>query len=181
MRVVYASKLADGRVYIASDAAVGYADGYRQLMEEGKWWDYDSFFIGESGSDFALSRIRMAFENKGLPGALPTPELLAECVHEVAKDVAGKGEVDYLGAQLLFACPDSMAIVGGDGGILRRKVEACVGHGSTVLSSYLAGRLQPPSKRTYKNTDKIVREGLVYTARICDSVCDPFFSDVSDD
>ena len=177
MTVVYASKLADGSVYIASDAAVGYSDGYRQLMEEGKWWDYGTFFIGESGSDFALSRIRMAFEAKT---EAPSPELLALVVHEVAKEVAGKNEVDYLGAQLLYADAESMALVGGDGGILRRKHDACIGHGATVLQSYLADRLPPPSKRTARNVSKIVRAGLVHTARLCESVCDPFFEDVTE-
>jgi len=177
MTVVYATKLADGRVYIASDAAVGYADGYRQLMEEGKWWDYEHFFIGESGSDFALSRIRTAFEAKN---KAPSPEVLAEVIHEVAQAVAGKNEVDYLGAQLLYADPENMAVVGGDGGILRRKVEACVGHGSTVLMSYLADRLPPLSKRTRSKVSKVVLAGLRHTARLCDSVCDPFFEDVSE-
>jgi len=173
--VVYASKLADGRVYIASDAAVGYSDGYRQLMEEGKWWDYGTFFIGESGSDFALSRIRAAFEaaNKA-----PSPETLAEVINEIAKDVMGKGE--SLGAQLLYADPDAFAIVGGDGGILIRKVDACVGHGAALLQSYLADRLPPPSKRTERNVSKIVRAGLAHTARYCESVCDPFFEDVTE-
>lgn len=177
MTVVYASKLADGRVYICSDAAVGYGSGYRQLMEEGKWWAYDGFFVGESGSDFALSRIRVAFEAKNKE---PSPEVLAECVHEVAKELANREHVDYLNAELLYADPDNFAIVGGDGGILRRKTEACVGHGATVLMSYLAGRLPAPSKRTYKNVSKVVLEGMRHTARMCDSVCDPFFEDVTE-
>lgn len=175
MTVVYASKLADGRVYIASDAAVGYGDGYRQLMEEGKWWDYDELFVGESGSDFALSRIRAKFEGKQEE---TTPELLAECVREVATEVSKREHTEDLEAQLLYASPFEIAIVGGDGGILRRKVDAAVGHGSTPLLSYLADRLPVPSKRTYRNVSRIVLAGLQHTARMCDSVCDPFFEDV---
>ena len=174
MTVVYATKLTRGRVYICSDAAVGYADGYRQLMDEGKWWSYDGFFVGESGEDFALSRIRSAFESKN---AAPSPELLAKCVHEVAKDLAGKEHVDCIEAQLLYASPDEIAIVGGDGGILRRKSEAVVGHGATVLGSYLADRLPPPSKRSLKAVEEIVLAGMEHTRRFCDSVSDPFFSD----
>ncbi len=180
MTVVYATKLADSRLYIASDAAVGYSDGYRQLMEEGKWWDYGSFFIGESGCDFALSRIRMAFERASelVPGS-PSPEFLARVVHEVAKELAGTTEVSYLEAQLLFAHPENLAVVGGDGGILRRTTEACVGHGGTILQAYLEGRMPAPSKRTQRNVSKIVMEGMAYTARLCESVCDPFFEDVT--
>ncbi len=177
MTVVYATKLADGRVYIASDAAVGYADGYRQLMEEGKWWDYGTFFIGESGCDFALSRIRAAFESAGI--ITPGPEHLAIVIHNVAKELAGKNEVEYLEAQLLFAHPDCLAVVGGDGGILRRKTEACVGHGGTILQAYLEDRMPAPSKRTQRNVSKIVLAGMKYTARLCESVCDPFFEDVT--
>jgi hypothetical protein len=172
--VVFSSKLADGRIYIASDAAVGYEDGYRQLMEEGKWWTYDGFYVGESGDDFALSRIRARFETKN---KAPSPDTLAECVREVASEMT-KDHTECLSAQLLYADAHDLAVVGGDGGILRRKHDACVGHGATVLTSYLVGRLPAPSKRTFKNVSIIVREGLVWTARLCDSVCDPFFEDV---
>ena len=174
MTVVFASKLTGGRVYIASDAAVGYADGYRQLMEEGKWWDYDGFFIGESGEDFALSRIRAAFEEATEE---PTPRLLAASVRKVAKDLAGKEHVDCVEADMLFASPEEIAIVGGDGGILRRKYDGCVGHGATVLMAYLSDRLPVPSKRSFKAVDALVLDGLAYTANYCESVAGPFFTD----
>lgn len=177
MTVVYGSKLGDGRVYIASDAAVGYGDGYRQLMEEGKWWDYDELFVGESGCDFALSRIRAKFEAKEEE---TTPELLAQCVREVASEVSKKEHTEDLEAQLLYASPSELAIVGGDGGIMRRKVDAAVGHGSTILLAYLADRLPAPSKRTERNVSRIVLAGMKHTARMCDSVCDPFFEDTKE-
>lgn len=174
MTVVYSSKLTSGRVYIASDAAVGYSDGYRQLMEEGKWWTYDSLFVGESGADFALSRIRAEFEAMEAP---PSPELLAESIRKVAKKLAGKHHVDDVEAQLLYASPTELAVVGGDGGILRRRDSACVGHGATILMAWLDARLPPVSKRSLKLVDALVQEGLAYTARHCESVCDPFFTD----
>jgi len=177
MTVVYSTRLADGRIYIASDAAVEYGGGYRQLMEEGKWWDYDGFFVGESGSDFALSRIRAKFEAKN---AEPTAALLAACVREVASEVSKREHTEDLEAQLLYAAPDEIAVVGGDGGILRRRVEACVGHGETILSSYLADRLPVPSKRTYKNVSRVVLAGLKFTALKCTSVCEPYFEDVTE-
>lgn len=174
MTVVFASKLTSGRVYIASDAAVGFEDGYRQLMEEGKWWDYDGLFVGESGEDFSLSRVRALFEEAN---DAPSPALLAACVRAVSKDLAGKHAVDCIEAQLLYASPTELAVVGGDGGILRRKTEACVGHGATILTAYLADRLPTPSKRSLKAVDALVLEGLSYTANYCESVCGPFFTD----
>lgn len=174
MTVVFGCKLVNGGAYIASDAAVGYADGYRQLMDEGKWWEYDGFFVGESGTDFALSRIRLHFEAKNRP---PSPEMLAQCVHEVAKDLAGKEHVDYLNAQLLWICPEQIALIGGDGGIIRKRDAGCVGHGSFILEAYLADRMPPPSKRTYQKVSRVVRAGLAHTERACESVCNPFFED----
>lgn len=175
MTVVFASKLANGEVYIASDSAVGYGDGYRQLMEEGKWWEYDGFFVGESGSDFALSRIRAKFESKN---AEASPELLAACVREVATEVSKKEHTEDLEAQLLYASPEEIAVVGGDGGIMRRKFHGCVGHGETILSAYLEGRLPMPSKRTLRSVSRVVLAGMRLTARRCESVCDPFWEDV---
>lgn len=175
MTVVFASKLANGQVYIASDAAVGYGDGYRQLMEEGKWWEYDGLFIGESGSDFALSRIRAKFESKNDE---PSPELLAACVREVATEVSKKEHTEDLEAQLLYASPEEIAVIGGDGGIMRRKHHGAVGHGETILTSYLEGRLPVPSKRTKASVSRVVLVGLRFTARKCESVCDPFFEAV---
>jgi hypothetical protein len=177
LTVCCAVALASDDVYVASDAAVGYGGGFRRIMVEGKWWKYDDVFVLESGSDFALSRIRSEFESRN---DVPTPQLLAECVRKVAIDIANKSEaVDYVGAELLFASPDALAVVGGDGGIIKAEGFACIGHGGPLLTAYLTDKLPAPSRRSYNKVNSIVRDGLAITARLCDSVCDPFYDDTT--
>lgn len=178
MTVGCAVRLNDGRVYCATDSAIGYASGYRRAMPTGKWWEYDGFLILESGSDFALSRIRRVFEAKTEETSV---ELLQDCVHEVAEKVASKFEgVGDLEAELLYADPDldGLYVIGGDGGIVGPDDWACIGHGAPLLTVALEMGLPVPSRRTLRKVHEVVMRGLTITARGADSVHDPFYRKV---
>lgn len=192
MTCVAAVRLLDGRILMCSDAAVGYASGYRRTMQEGKWWaDYQECVIGESGTDFALSRVKHLFsmmvepEKKKTEPHEPTAELLAECVRQVQRDVKGDEGIQPIECEMLYCDEDTIAVVGGDGGIVRYREFAVIGHGQPACEPQLINLIV---KQGFQRTENVMRKVLFdcfdVTSKLCDSVCanddDDFFIEAFD-
>lgn len=176
---VAAIRLDDGRVMMCSDSAVGYESGYRRTMQRGKWWDdlKDLCIVGESGSDFALSRVHHLFHmmiDKDADNA--DPGILAECVRQVQQDVKGDEGIMPIECELLFCNSDTITVVGGDGGVIEYSDFAVIGHGQPACNPQMMLAFDKwAMKRTEYNARMVLSDAFDVTTLICDSVCKPFW------
>ena len=181
MTCVMACLCEDGRTVVVSDSAIGYGDGYRRLMSEGKWWDMGCLLTGESGTDFALSRIRQKTVKKKKWEELRDPYTFSELVCEVQTEVKGEDGPEPLEAELLHVS-DRLHVIGGDGGITGPFPYTAVGHGATIALPLMDAMLHPRyiKKRTVAKVTNRLLEIMKIVASYADSVCEPFHHKIFD-
>jgi 20S proteasome alpha/beta subunit len=187
MTVVIAVICDNGNIVVGSDSAIGYESGYRRLMADGKWWNMGCLMIGESGSDFALSRIRQKTVKHEPWTDLRDPYTFSELVCEVQTEVKGLEGTEPIDAELLHIAGDKegkplLNVIGGDGGITGPFPHTAVGHGAMPALPLLDALLKPsrvPKKTVIKVTN-IVLEILQLTSAYADSVSPPHFIHVFD-
>lgn len=187
MTVVIACITSDNKIVVVSDSAIGCEDGYRRIMSEGKWWDMGCLMIGESGTDFALSRLRQKTRKKKSWVALRDPYVFSAMVVEVQTEVKGDEGPEPLEAELLHISGDekkkpTLHVIGGDGGITGPFPYTAIGHGATVALPLLDWALDSrrmPRRTTIKVTNMLM-EVLKLTERYAESVCSPFHHKVFD-
>ena len=188
MTVVIGILCEDGRIVVGSDSAIGYGDGYRRIMSEGKWWNMGCLMIGESGSDFALSRIRQKTVTHDPWTDLRDPYTFSELICEVQTEIKGQEGTEPIEAELLHIsgdkdCKPIIHVIGGDGGISGPYPYAAIGHGGMPATICMDTRLDPKhfkGKRTVVRMTNVVLEALERTAQYADSVSSPFFTRVFD-
>jgi 20S proteasome alpha/beta subunit len=187
LTVVIAVICDSGKIVVGSDAAIGYESGYRRLMSDGKWWDMGCLMIGESGSDFALSRIRQKTVKHDPWPELRDPYTFSELVCEVQTEVKGQEGTEPIEAELLHISGDldgkpTLYVIGGDGGITGPFEATAVGHGAMpalpLLDALLKKSRMP--KRTETKVANVVREILELSSSYVDSVAPPHFIHVFD-
>jgi hypothetical protein len=171
MTVGAAVLLDDGRVFCATDAAVGYSDGYRRPMTTGKWWDEfsDRCWILESGTDLALARIRAKLR-QNRSAKLEDAHVVASLLRKVQDEMAGKDAgVEGLDAELLhIASSGEIHVLGGDGGVIGPYPYTAIGHGAPVVNPIL--EYEFPTKTTL--TERVVRTVLKRAFQVCTIYCD---------
>ena len=188
MTVVIGIICEDGKIVIGSDAAIGFGDGYRRLMSEGKWWNMGCLLIGESGSDFALSRIRQKTVKHDPWTDLRDPYTFSELICEVQTEIKGDEGTEPIEAELLHVsgdkdCNPILHIIGGDGGITGPYPYIAIGHGGTVAQPVLDTLLDPrhfKGKRTPIRMINVAMEAMERTAQYSDTVSPPFFTKIFD-
>lgn len=188
MTVVIGIICEDGKIVVGSDGAISFGDGYRRLMSEGKWWNMGCLMIGESGSDFALSRIRQKTVKHDPWTDLRDPYTFSELVCAVQTEVKGQDGIDDIDAELLHVsgdkdCKPIIHVIGGDGGISGPYPYQAIGHGATPAIICLDTRLDPKywkKKRNVANMTIVMMEALERSAQYADSVAKPFFVKVFD-
>ena len=180
----------DGRILVVSDAAISHGNGERTLMPDGKWWDMGCLLIGESGSDFALSRIRqktMQIEEEEWE-TLRDPYTFSNMVCEVQNEIKGELEgADAIEAELLHVSGKEdgeplLHKVGGDGGITGPFPYAAVGCG-TVHANLVMDTLFDKKRckgRSMKKVREVLFEALERTAQYNEGVSGPFFEHIFD-
>jgi len=188
MTVVIGIICEDGKIVVGRDGAIGFGDGYRRLMSGGKWWDMGCLVIGESGSDFALSRIRQKTVKHDPWTDLRDPYTFSELVCAVQTEVKGQEGTEPIEAELLHISGDKnnkpiLHVIGGDGGITGPYPYQAIGHGATPAIVCLDTRLDPKyykKKRNVSNMREVMTEALERAAQYADSVASPFFIKVFD-
>lgn len=187
MTVVIGCITSEDKIVVISDSAIGCEDGYRRIMADGKWWDMGCLLIGESGEDFALSRLRQKTRKKKSWVALRDPYIFSEMVVEVQTEVKGDEGPEPLEAELLHISGDKdkkpiIHVIGGDGGITGPFPYTAVGHGSTIALPLLDALLDPRrmKTRTTIKVTNVLMEIMKLTERYADSVCGPFHHKVFD-
>lgn len=185
MTVVMAAICDDNRIVVMTDSAIGYEHGYRRIMSDGKWWDMGCLMIGESGSDFALSRIRQKTQKYEPWEDLRDPYTFSELVCSVQTEVKGETGTEPIDAELLHVSGDEQGkpilhVIGGDGGITGPFTHTAVGHGAAIALPLLDVMLD--SKRMKKKSvikvTNVMTEIITVVAQYCDSVCGPFHTRV---
>lgn len=171
---VIAAVCEDNKAVVMSDAAIGFDDGFRRLMTEGKWWDMKRLIIGESGTDFALSRIRQKTRDQDWE-ALRDPYTFSELVCQVQADVKGQLGMEALEAELLHVGADEdgnvkLYVIGGDGGISGPYPYVSIGHGMMPAQPLLDARFTRTKSRSLKTVKTILWDVLELTARYNESV-----------
>lgn len=187
MTVVIAVICDDNKIVLASDSAISCEDGYRRMMSEGKWWDMGCLMIGESGSDFALSRIRQKTVKRKNWTDLRDPYTFSELVCQVQKEVAGDEPLEPIEAELLHISGNKedlpiIHVIGGDGGITGPFLYTAIGHGATIALPLLDVLLDSKrlKKRTAIKVTNTLMEVLDLTERYADSVVHPFYTHIFD-
>jgi 20S proteasome alpha/beta subunit len=178
----------DDKIVVLTDSAIGDAMGFRRIMSEGKWWNMGCLMIGESGSDFALSRIRAKTAKHEPWTDLRDPYTFSELVCEVQSEVRGELGTEPIEAELLHVSGDEnnkpiLHVIGGDGGISGPFPYTAVGHGSTIalpLMDILLSKKYFPGKRTEVAVLNKLTEIMEIVARYADSVSDPFYHRIFD-
>ena len=173
MTVCAAVLLDDGRVYCATDAAVGYAGGYRRPMVVGTGWDdfKDQCLIRESGSDLALARVRAKMvEHKKSP-KLADARFIAQLVREVQDEVKGTEGVDSIECELLHVSFDGLIhVVGGDGGVVGPYPYTAIGPGGTPVNPIFDYDFPKKAKITERIARDVVKRAFAVCPIFCDSV-----------
>lgn len=190
MTVVIGAICDDGRILVVSDAAISHGDGDRTLMPDGKWWDMGCLLIGESGSDFALSRIRQ--KTMKIPHekwqTLRDPYTFSNMVCEVQNEIKGQMEgTDAIEAELLHVSGDEkgnplLHKVGGDGGVCGPFPYAAVGCG-TVHANLVMDTLFDPKRcksRSLRKVRDVLTEAALRTSHYSEGVSGPFFEHIFD-
>jgi hypothetical protein len=187
MTVVIATICDDGKIVVMSDSAIGYENGFRRLMTDGKWWDMGCLLIGESGSDFALSRIRQKTVKHEPWTDLRDPYTFSELVCEVQTEVKGLEGTEPIEAELLHVSGDKdknpiLHVIGGDGGITGPFTHTAVGHGASIAMPLMDVLLDPKRmrKKTVIKTTNTMTDIMVVVAQYCESVCGPFHTHIFD-
>lgn len=187
MTLVLAAICDDDKIVVMSDSAIGYESGYRRLMTDGKWWDMGCLMIGESGSDFALSRIRQKTVKHEPWTDLRDPYTFSELVCEVQTEVKGLEGTEPIDAELLHVSGNEegkplLNIIGGDGGITGPFKYTGVGHGAPVALPLMDALLDPKrlKKKTVVRVSNILTEIMERTTQYCESVVHPFHTHIFD-
>lgn len=175
MTVVIGAVCEDGRIVVVSDSAIGYENGYRRIMSDGKWWDMGCLLIGESGSDFALSRIRQKTVKVKDWQSLRDPYTFSELVCQVQSEVKGDTGTEPIEAELMHVSGDEngqplLNIIGGDGGISGPYQQTAIGHGAPL--AMMGMRLLFKQKRCRKRSVQIVTNALLEVIEEVDSLCE---------
>lgn len=173
MTVCSAVVLDDGRVHCATDAAVGYSDGYRRPMVIGKWWlDYlDQCLIMESGTDLALSRVRAKMDEHKGGSKLADPNFVAKLIREVQEEIKGTDGVDSIECELLHVSFEGLIhVVGGDGGVIGPYPYTAIGHGATPMNPIFDYAFPTKAKLTERVVKDVVKRAFDVCPIYCDSV-----------
>ena len=187
MTVVMATICDDDRIVVMTDSAIGYDSGSRRIMSAGKWWNMGCLLIGESGSDFALSRIRQKTQKYEPWTELRDPYTFSELVCEVQTEVKGEHGTEPIEAELLHVSGDEkgkaiLHVIGGDGGITGPFTHTAVGHGAAIALPLMDVMLDPKrmKKKSVIKVTNTMTEIITVVAQYCDSVCGPFHTHVFD-
>jgi hypothetical protein len=171
----------DNKIVVVTDSAIGYENGYRRIMSQAKIWNMGCLVIGESGSDFALSRIRQKTVKHDPWTDLRDPYTFSELICAVQTDIKGDEGTEPIEAELLHISGDNdnqpiLHVIGGDGGITGPFPYTAVGHGATIALPLMDALLDPKrlNKRTVIKVTNALMEIMNLTERYADSVCGPF-------
>jgi hypothetical protein len=178
----------DGKIVVITDSAMEYESGYRRILSEPKIWNMGCLIIGESGSDFALSRVRQKTVKHEPWTALRDPYTFSELVCEVQSEVKGELGTEPIEAELLHVSGDEnnkpiLHVIGGDGGISGPFLYTAIGHGAVIALPLMDALLSAKyflGKKTVINVTNRLLDIMELTAQYANSVCKPFHTKVFD-
>jgi hypothetical protein len=178
----------DDKIVVITDSAMEDGNGYRRILSEPKIWNMGCLIIGESGSDFALSRVRQKTVKHEPWTALRDPYTFSELVCEVQSEVKGELGTEPIEAELLHVSGDEnnkpiLHVIGGDGGISGPFLHTAIGHGAVIALPLMDALLSTKyflGKKTVINVTNRLLDIMELTAQYANSVCKPFHTKVFD-